>query len=67
MNDADLTPWINKITAAKTQAQMYVVLAQFKDGDWNDDQRSTIAKLYMRLISQLPVGDESSTAGGVGV
>ncbi len=62
----DLNVWINRVTAAKTQKEMYAVLEQFKDGDWDDEQRSTIAKLYMRIIAQLPTGEESSTAGGVG-
>jgi hypothetical protein len=62
----DLNVWISRVTAARTQKDMYAVLEQFKNGDWDDEQRSTIAKLYMRIIAQLPAGDESSAAGEVG-
>jgi len=44
---------------------MYEILDEFRPMGWNDDQRSTMAKLYMRLIANLPSGDDS-TAGGVG-
>ena len=43
----------------KTQKEMYAILEKFKDGDWDDEQRSTVAKVYMRIIGQLPAGDES--------
>jgi hypothetical protein len=61
----DLTPWLDRIARAKTQKQMYAILEEFKPLAWNDDQRSTVAKLYMRLIADLPPGDDG-TAGGVG-
>jgi hypothetical protein len=44
---------------------MYEILEGFKPLAWNDDQRSTVAKLYMRLIADLPTGDDGTT-GGVG-
>lgn len=61
----DLTPWLDRIARAKTQKQMYEILEGFKPLAWNDDQRSTVAKLYMRLIADLPTGDDGTT-GGVG-
>jgi len=56
----DLSPWLERISRAKTQKEIYDILDEFKPLAWNDDQRSTIAKLYMRRIADLPVGD---TAG----
>ncbi|MBS1993026.1 MAG: hypothetical protein JSS86_24795 [Cyanobacteria bacterium SZAS LIN-2] len=50
----DLNPWLEKIARAKTQKEMYEVLDEFRPLNWNDDQRATIAKLYVRLISNLP-------------
>jgi hypothetical protein len=66
MADSDLNSWLNRINAAKTQKEMYAVLDDFKGGDWNDEDRATVAKHYMRLIAQLPTGEDKSTAGGVG-
>ena len=57
----DLSPWLERISRAKTQKEIYDILDEFKPLAWNDEQRSTIAKLYMRLIFALPPGD---TAGG---
>jgi len=57
----DLSPWLDRISRAKTQKEIYDILDEFKPLAWNDDQRSTIAKLYIRLITALPPGD---TAGG---
>jgi hypothetical protein len=61
----DLSPWLDRIARAKTQRQMYEILEEFKPLAWNDVQRSTVAKLYMRLIANLPPGDDG-TKGGVG-
>jgi hypothetical protein len=61
----DLSPWLDRVARAKTQKQMYEILEEFKPLAWNDDQRSTIAKLYMRLIPDLPSGADD-TASGVG-
>ncbi len=61
----DLSPWLDRIARAKTQQQMYEILDEFKPLAWNDDQRSTVAKLYMRLIPALPSGADD-TVGGVG-
>jgi hypothetical protein len=61
----DLSPWLERIARARTQKQMYEILEAFKPLAWNDDQRSTAAKLYMRLIADLPSGSDG-TAGGVG-
>ncbi len=61
----DLSPWLDRIAKAKTQKQMFEILEEFKPLTWNDDQRSTVAKLYMRLIDNLPSGKDDTT-GGVG-
>lgn len=42
---------------------MYEVLEEFKPLAWNDDQRSIVAKLYMRLIAGLPAGIDDTAAG----
>jgi hypothetical protein len=59
----DLTPWLDRITAAKTQKQIYQVLEEFRPLAWSDEQRSTVAKLYMRLIANLPTGEPGTTGG----
>lgn len=59
----DLTPWLEKIGRAQTQKQMYEILDEFRPLAFNDEQRSTVAKLYMRLIGDLPTGDDSTTGG----
>ncbi len=68
MAELDITPWLARIAAAKTRKEILVIMEEFRVLSWSDEQCSTVAKLYMRLLLALP--DDGSgavipaTAGG---
>jgi hypothetical protein len=57
----ELSAWIEKIKSARTRTELFAMLDSFRVGEWTDEQRSSIAKLYMRLLDYLP--HEESTSG----
>ncbi len=65
----DLSAWIEKLKSAKNRTQLFSMLDSFRVLEWTDEQRSSIAKLYMRLIDVLPhdqsaAADDTATSGG---
>ncbi len=60
MAEQDITPWLAKIAAAKTRKEILVIMEEFRVLSWSDEQCSTVAKLYMRLLLALP--DDGSGA-----
>ncbi len=50
----ELSTWIDKLKSAKNRTELFSMLDSFRILEWTDEQRSTIAKLYMRLIDVLP-------------
>ncbi|CAN5517276.1 hypothetical protein BH10CYA1_BH10CYA1_54240 [soil metagenome] len=57
----DLSAWIEKLKSARNRTELFSMLDSFRVLEWTDEQRSSIAKLYMRLIDVLP-HDESAAA-----
>jgi len=58
MPTEDLTPWLNKVKAAATRAEVFAVLTDFRKLDWTDEQCSVMAKLYIRRLDKL--GDDGT-------
>lgn len=56
----DLQTWMNKVTRAQSRAEILTILDEFRVLEWSDEQRSQMAKLYMRLLLALP--DDGSAA-----
>jgi hypothetical protein len=54
----DLALWIERLKRVKTRRDLFSALDQFRVLEWSNEQRSQIAKLYMRLIDVLPEGEE---------
>jgi hypothetical protein len=50
----DLNSWLNRIRQAETRAQVFAVLDEFRPLSWSDEERSQMAKLYIRLLDGLP-------------
>jgi hypothetical protein len=50
----DLSAWVEKIKAARNRTELFAMLDEFRILEWTDEQRASIAKLYMRLLSVLP-------------
>lgn len=60
MADLDLQSWMNKVARAQSRAEILGILDQFRVLEWSDEERSQMAKLYMRLLLDLP--DDCSAA-----
>ncbi|CAN5428506.1 hypothetical protein BH11CYA1_BH11CYA1_31640 [soil metagenome] len=60
LDNAELQQWLVKIAAAKTRRNMLSIMEEFRVLPWTDEQCSTAAKLYMRLLLALP--DDGSGA-----
>lgn len=57
----ELSTWVDKLKSAKNRTELFSMLDSFRVLEWTDEQRASIAKLYMRLIDVLP-HDESAAA-----
>ena len=53
---SDLDSWLKKVLAAKSRADVFRVLEEFRPLDWTDEQRAAMAKTYMRVVEQLAPG-----------
>ena len=64
----DLSAWIEKLKTARNRTELFSMLDSFRVLEWTDEQRSSIAKLYMRLIDVLPhdesAASDDNTTGG---
>jgi len=54
----DLPLWIERLKRVKTRRDLFSALDQFRVLEWSNEQRSQVAKLYMRLLDVLPEGEE---------
>lgn len=60
MAEQDVKPWLTRIANAKTRREILQIMEEFRVQEWTDNQCSTVAKLYMRLLLALP--DDGSGA-----
>ena len=58
----DLSPWIDKLKAVQQRSDLFRLLNEFRVLEWTDEQRSIIAKLYMRLLDVLPAEEQGESA-----
>jgi len=68
MASEDLTPWLLKIKSATSRSSVFAILDEFRKLDWTDQQRSAMAKVYMRRIERLvdtDTGTEADTQAAV--
>lgn len=56
----DLSSWIEKLKSSRNRSELFATLDKFRVLEWTDEQRSTVAKLYMRLLDVLPHDEGSS-------
>ncbi|MBS1954966.1 MAG: hypothetical protein JST89_12325 [Cyanobacteria bacterium SZAS-4] len=61
----DLSTWVEKLKSARNRNELFAMLDSFRVLEWTDEQRASIAKLYMRLIDVLP-HDESAASDDTG-
>ncbi len=56
----DLEQWLAKVRQVKDRTELFTLLDQFRPLDWTDEQRSLMAKTYIRAMDAL--GGSSSEA-----
>jgi hypothetical protein len=61
----DLSQWIERVKATKDKAELFSLLDKFRVLEWTDEQRSSIAKLYMRLLDVLPDGEAPTASAHI--
>ena len=49
----DLDSWLKKVQAAKSRANVFAILDEFRPLAWTDDQRAAMARAYMRVVEKL--------------
>ncbi|HNH76781.1 MAG: hypothetical protein SFV17_12105 [Candidatus Obscuribacter sp.] len=66
MTQLDLQAWFKRIRDAKTRSEVFAILDEFRPLPWADEERSQMAKLYIRLLDYLPddSGAVASAASG---
>ncbi|MBK7745687.1 MAG: hypothetical protein IPP57_02685 [Candidatus Obscuribacter sp.] len=63
MTQMDLNAWFKRIQGAKKRSEVFAILDEFRPLPWSDEERSQIAKLYIRLLDLLP--EESGSVAPV--
>lgn len=61
----NLADWLGRISHAKNRAEVYEILDQFRPMTWTDNERSQMAKHYIRILDLLPL-EESDEDNGAG-
>jgi hypothetical protein len=57
----DLNAWTAKVRMARSQEELFAIVDDFRKGEWSDEQRSNIARLYIRLLENLPGGKNQTS------
>lgn len=60
MTQLSLDQWIKRIAAANSRTELFAILDEFRPLPWCDEERAQIAKIYIRVIDNLP--DDGATA-----
>lgn len=57
---SNLDSWLEKIHAAKSRADVFRTLEEFRPLEWTDEQRAAMARAYMRALEVLAPGTAST-------
>lgn len=60
----ELSAWVEKLKSARNRTELFAMLDGFRVLEWTDEQRASIAKLYIRLLDYLPQEQPSSSDNG---
>jgi hypothetical protein len=61
----ELDSWLTKLKQAGSHKEVFAILDQFRTHDWTDEERSKIAKLYMRTLDNLGTPTSDAPAQGM--
>ncbi len=45
--------WLTKIKQARKRDELFAILDDFRIGEWTDEQRATVGRLYIRLLENM--------------
>jgi hypothetical protein len=51
----DVTQWITRIQKATSAKEVFSTLEEFRPGPWSDEDRSKVAKAYIRVLERVGV------------
>ena len=58
----ELESWFAKVKQARSHREVFSILDEFRKGEWDDAQRSKMAKLYIRVLENLGAPDSDDLA-----
>lgn len=61
--EADFNKWLARVKVATKHSEIFHILDEFRPFDWTDEQRSEMAKLYIRCLDST---EDDVTGGGGG-
>ena len=59
----NLHDWLERISKAGSRKEIYKILEEFRPLTWTDNERSTMARHYMKVIDNMPQEEEDDTTG----
>lgn len=54
---ADLSAWLSRVGQAASAREVFQLLEDFRKQDWTDEERSKMAKQYIRILDKVGVKD----------
>ena len=60
----NLTDWLNRVSDASDYAEVFKILEEFRPLTWTDNERSQMAKHYIRVLDYLPEPEDDDDQGG---
>ena len=49
----DFITWTTRVTKASSAKEVFALLDEFRKADWTDEERSRMAKVYMRVLDRV--------------
>jgi hypothetical protein len=58
----DLQQWIARVQKANNAKDVFRIMDEFRKGDWSDEDRARIAKVYVRVLDRVgaPAADQAA-------
>jgi hypothetical protein len=55
--------WLTKIKQARKRDELFAILDDFRTGEWTDEQRATVGRLYIRLLENMQPAPDAPPPG----
>jgi hypothetical protein len=69
-NTLTVADYIHRVQQAATAQNVFGILTEFRKGDFNDDERAQMAKVYMKVLERInanqPAGSKKEEAAAAG-